>query len=29
MMKMIIAIVRDVDNDPVSRALTAAGFKFS
>ncbi|MDT8898769.1 MAG: cyclic-di-AMP receptor [Thermanaerothrix sp.] len=26
MMKMIIAIVRDVDNDPVSRALTTAGF---
>ncbi|MCX8024880.1 MAG: cyclic-di-AMP receptor [Thermanaerothrix sp.] len=27
MMKMIIAIVRDVDNDPVSRALTTAGFR--
>jgi len=27
MMKMIIAIVRDIDNDPVSQALTRAGFR--
>jgi uncharacterized protein YaaQ len=26
-MKMIIAILRDVDNDPVSHALTAANFR--
>lgn len=26
-MKLIIAIVRDVDNDPVSNKLTAAGFR--
>ncbi|MDD5368662.1 MAG: cyclic-di-AMP receptor [Anaerolineaceae bacterium] len=26
-MKLIIAIVRDNDNDPVSRALTAQGFR--
>lgn len=26
-MKMIIAILRDVDNDPVSHALTSANFR--
>lgn len=26
-MKLIIAIVRDVDSDPVSHALTSAGFR--
>lgn len=26
-MKMIIAIIRDNDNDPVSQALVAAGFR--
>lgn len=26
-MKLIIAILRDVDNDPVSHALTAASFR--
>ena len=26
-MKLIIAIVRDTDNDPVSRSLTSAGFR--
>ncbi|HEY9077537.1 MAG TPA: cyclic-di-AMP receptor [Anaerolineaceae bacterium] len=26
-MKLIIAILRDVDNDPVSRALTSANFR--
>lgn len=26
-MKLIIAIVRDVDNDPVSHALTSASFR--
>ncbi len=26
-MKLIIAIVRDIDNDPVSNALTSANFK--
>ncbi len=26
-MKLIIAILRDVDNDPVSHALTAANFR--
>jgi len=26
-MKLIIAIVRDVDNDPVSHKLTATGFR--
>lgn len=26
-MKMIIAILRDVDNDPVSHALTAANYR--
>lgn len=27
MMKLIIAIVRDTDNEPVSHALTSAGFR--
>jgi uncharacterized protein YaaQ len=26
-MKLIIAIIRDVDNDPVSHALTSASFR--
>jgi len=26
-MKLIIAILRDTDNDPVSRSLTSAGFR--
>ena len=26
-MKLIIAIIRDVDNDPVSQSLIAAGFR--
>jgi uncharacterized protein YaaQ len=26
-MKLILAIVRDTDNDPVSRSLTNAGFR--
>ena len=26
-MKLIIAVLRDVDHDPVSRALTANGFR--